>query len=148
MSSRSVEQRIARGCDDAMFLLQPLDSQVQPRIVLHEPCKRLVLARVMEAVGKVVQVVNDVTHQLIIGALAGVKNRHLGIEIVEQLRETVMLGMPYGDRIDHEGLHKQPAHKALEQSRLFASAVRARLTCIKFVIDFRQGAIGMRRQNA
>jgi len=65
------------------------------------PEGKALLARVVEAVGVAPQIVDDVEHQLVVGPLAGVKQRELLLEHVEQPRELRMLRMPERDRVAH-----------------------------------------------
>ena len=73
--------------------------------------------RMMEAVGKMMQVINGVTHQFVVRVLAGVKGLHLAFKKIKQSRKTQVLTVPKCDRIVHISLlaaARRPANRSCQ----------------------------------
>ena len=96
------EQGAAGGRQLAMLLEEAVDRDAQPGIALDQARKRRVLARMMVAVGVVVEIVDDVVQQFVVGILPVVERAHLLFDVVEQARKAQVLRMPNGDRISHD----------------------------------------------
>ena len=95
----TVEKPLAGRGNHDVLLHAARDFQLQPRIALDESSERHIFAKVVEAVGIVAQVVDDQTHQLIVGALVGMKSIDLLLDQIEKSRQVAVVGVPSDKRI-------------------------------------------------
>lgn len=94
-------QALTRMGDDPVLLHQPRDRQFAVRQPFRKPPEGFVLARVVVLVGVVPQVADDVQHQRVVGAVAGVEHVHLLLQQAQQFLEVLVLLVPGLDGVCH-----------------------------------------------
>ena len=94
-----MEQRFTGGREHPVLLEKPVEEHLHAGIARGEPSEGFVLTRVVKTVGYVLEVMDNLSHEGVVGGAPGLESLELSVKKPEQSREMDVLGVPRRDGI-------------------------------------------------
>ena len=96
-----LQQFVAGICNHTMFLQKPIDHRFEAGRLAQDPCKGHVFTRVVQPVGVVAKVIDDVLHQPEVRMTGEMEFPDFLLQYVQQARKLRVLFVPCKDCFRH-----------------------------------------------